>query len=143
MDIKWYYSDGDKRLGPVSLEQLKLIVDSETLVYNSSLGNWVKAATIKELVSDCLPPIPFELQGKTSISIHPKIVNNNKDTRSTIVYVGVTCIVGILTIILYLQYDKYYNSDEGKKDRDLSRAIKASEAAVKAAEAMQKLLPKE
>jgi uncharacterized membrane protein YhaH (DUF805 family) len=60
---KYYYLSGSDRVGPVTLEELKLVkgLTSETLLWYEGLVSWLRAGDISEL-SDVLtsvpPPVP-------------------------------------------------------------------------------------
>lgn len=60
---RWFYAHGDKRLGPVELDQLvELIVTGQlpatSLVWRHGLGEWVAAAKIPEIAGHLPPPLP-------------------------------------------------------------------------------------
>ena len=50
MDKEYYYLNGDTKTGPFSLDALKSApINPDTLVWNSSLPDWVAARTLPEL----------------------------------------------------------------------------------------------
>lgn len=58
---KWYYMDGPSRRGPVTAEQARELYESgkiagRTLVYDSSVAEWVEAETL-----DVFRPQPLTL----------------------------------------------------------------------------------
>jgi TM2 domain-containing membrane protein YozV len=56
---KYYYSNGVNRVGPVSLGELRSLLDlrPDTLVWYEGLPGWVRAAEVSEL-SDVFAPVP-------------------------------------------------------------------------------------
>ncbi|MDO4703461.1 CD225/dispanin family protein [Tannerella sp.] len=63
MDKEYYYLNGDTKVGPFSLDALKSApINPDTLVWNSSLPDWVAARTLPELQD------VFAAAGNTSAS---------------------------------------------------------------------------
>jgi hypothetical protein len=63
MSDTWYYSEAEKPVGPISLEELKRILSKmkdwrKKLVWNASLNEWREAGTVPELDVVEPPPIP-------------------------------------------------------------------------------------
>lgn len=53
---EYYYLNGDTKVGPFTLDALKSApINTNTLVWNNSLPDWVEANTLPEL-ADCLAP---------------------------------------------------------------------------------------
>lgn len=60
---RWFYAQGDKRLGPVELDQLvEMIVTGQlpatSLVWRHGLGEWVAAGKVPEIAGHLPPPLP-------------------------------------------------------------------------------------
>jgi tetratricopeptide (TPR) repeat protein len=60
---RWFYSQGDKRLGPVELDPLvEMIVTGQlpasTLVWRHGLGEWIAAGNVPEIAGHLPPPLP-------------------------------------------------------------------------------------
>ena len=59
--VLYYYQDGDKRVGPFSLDQLmNKSIGVDTLVWKSGMSKWSKAEDLEEIrerMSVCPPPI--------------------------------------------------------------------------------------
>ncbi len=73
--MKYYYSDGNKQFGPLTIEDLmKKNLPPETLVWTEGLDNWVALQTI----SDCQPPLNITpppippLKSNSGVSGRPK-----------------------------------------------------------------------
>lgn len=60
----WYYAEGQKKVGPLTLAQLAAIlsrvsVAKEVLVWRSGLAGWEKAENVKELAAYLISPPPL------------------------------------------------------------------------------------
>src|SRR5688500_14670870 len=60
---RWFYAQGDQRLGPVELDALvELIVTGQlpaaTLVWRHGLGEWMAAGKVPEIAGHLPPPLP-------------------------------------------------------------------------------------
>jgi tetratricopeptide (TPR) repeat protein len=60
---RWFYAQGEKRLGPVELDPLvEMIVtgqlSSSTLVWRHGLGEWMAAGNVPEIAGHLPPPLP-------------------------------------------------------------------------------------
>ena len=61
MTKEWYFQEGDKRIGPIAAAALKKLAESgritpETLVWRNGTPEWVKAGTIRGLITTSIPP---------------------------------------------------------------------------------------
>jgi uncharacterized membrane protein YhaH (DUF805 family) len=57
---KYYYLSGSDRVGPVTLEELKLVkgLTSETLLWYEGLASWVRAGELSDVLTSVPPPVP-------------------------------------------------------------------------------------
>jgi fumarate reductase subunit D len=78
MSDAWYYAEGDKAVGPVSLADLEkrlfLVSNAkEVLVWRDGLANWVKAKNLPELTQHVIKPPPLPIRrGVAGTSEHRK-----------------------------------------------------------------------
>lgn len=61
MTKEWYFQEGDNRIGPIAAAALKKLAESgritpETLVWRNGTPEWVKAGTIRGLITTSIPP---------------------------------------------------------------------------------------
>jgi hypothetical protein len=79
MSDAWYYAEGDKSVGPVTLETLKGILSRLTdarnvLIWHAGFAGWQKAATIRELSETFTQPPPIQSDGNHLPLIRPSLV---------------------------------------------------------------------
>jgi len=66
MDDIWYYAEGDKSVGPLSLADLTAILSrlsnaKNTFVWRDGFSSWVKAENVPELVRHVIKPPPLPI----------------------------------------------------------------------------------
>ena len=94
MDNVWYYAEGNKSVGPVSLADLTAILSrvsnaKDVLVWREGLSNWEKAQNVRELVSVVVRPPPINLPtshsganvGKSQKSTEPLLAVDSAHVR--------------------------------------------------------------
>jgi hypothetical protein len=64
MDDVWYYAEGDKLVGPLSLADLKAVLSrlsnaKSTLVWRDGFSSWVEAENVPDLASYVIKPPPL------------------------------------------------------------------------------------
>ena len=89
---KYFYSNGQEKEGPVTLEELKeKAINPKTLIWHEGLDDWEEANTIKELVEifELIPP-PIETEKNLISDTKPpelksenqnQITSNNNSTK--------------------------------------------------------------
>lgn len=79
MSDAWYYAEGDKSVGPVTLKALKVILSRLTdardvLIWHAGFAGWQKAATIRELSETFTQPPTIQSDGNYLPPIRPSLV---------------------------------------------------------------------
>jgi hypothetical protein len=65
MNNTWYYSEGDKSVGPLSLADLTAIFSRvsdarDVLVWRNGFSNWIRAEDVPELAAHIVKPPPLQ-----------------------------------------------------------------------------------
>lgn len=123
---KYFIISNGETKGPYDLSELKLLnIKSDTLVWNSTLDNWVKANEVEEL-NDLFkyspPPIPSESVMPPPIDVNIKITKSPEEIlrakkASTTLSKEITIIFKliilsvILALVVYLVLIVYYSSN--------------------------------
>jgi GYF domain 2 len=64
MNNVWYYAQGDKSIGPLTLSELKAILScvseaKNVLVWRDSFSSWIRAENVPELAACLIKPPPL------------------------------------------------------------------------------------
>jgi hypothetical protein len=125
MSDVWYYAEGDKSVGPLTLSELKTILSRvssarDVLVWRDGFSSWQTAKNVPELRPHVIKPPPLPPPPSTTLtppsSVPPDLsrpaaatVKKYRQTKSAIF--GSIAVVGVIWFVLY--------SDEAaKKDRE-------------------------
>ncbi|MEL7119764.1 MAG: CD225/dispanin family protein [Bacteroidota bacterium] len=134
---QYYYSDGQERFGPFSLEELRTkYLTASTLVWHEELDDWKRADQLEELkslfevpldeVSDEHPNTPVFAESETSVLDSPKGPKPKTWLVEAILVTVLCCLpFGIAGIIFASRVDSKYMIG------DFEGAQKASEDAKK------------
>jgi hypothetical protein len=118
----WYYAEGDKPVGPITLKDLIAILSHisdarNVLVWQHGFPNWKKAETIRELASVIIKPPPItpsidppRLRGPTMLTDSENVPNSSstasyplhKATIANRVLVGLT--VALISCVVWRIY---------------------------------------
>src|ERR1700685_2645819 len=71
MDNNWYYAEGGKSVGPLSLADMTATLSrvsngSSVLVWRDGLPNWVTAGSVPELATRIIKPPPLPVSPRIS-----------------------------------------------------------------------------
>lgn len=67
---KYYYLKGDVQHGPMTVDELKLQVNRQTMVWCEGMQDWTEAKDIPEIAETLPPPIPVKA---TTTSVSPPL----------------------------------------------------------------------
>jgi hypothetical protein len=128
MEMLYYCFDGEKRIGPINLEELKSIVKSESLVWYDGLPEWTKASEIedlKHLFYKLPPPIPGIELGNHAQENNTNYDFENKENKKrrlkifaivsiSVIAMSIFIVFGIIILKNYIderQSDNYSSDD--------------------------------
>ncbi len=134
--MKYYYTDGTNKFGPMSVEKLLICdINAKTLVWYDGMTEWIPAGEVPEIaeaLKSVPPPIPKpEREPEPTPAPTPEAPTmptppeRPKTWLVESILVTIFCFLplGIIALIHAWQVDEYYN----KRDYDL--AIKYSDSA--------------
>jgi hypothetical protein len=113
MNDRWYYAEGERPVGPFTLDQFKKLLrqlpnGKATLVWRAGRDQWQKASEIVELAfSDGAPPPipPSPLSPQVQLLEQPAQTTNGMSRKSVAAFVGSYFIVALL-IAIFIEYRK-------------------------------------
>ena len=134
---QYYFSDGQERFGPFSLEELRSqSISKDTLIWHEELDDWQKAGSLSELTALFeLPTMPLPSDGPNIPSVtpsSPSVLDSSTEAKpktwlvESILMTVVCCLpFGIAAIVNAAKVDSKYAtgdyigakkaSDEAKK----------------------------
>jgi hypothetical protein len=90
MDNKYYYHNGEDKIGPLSLQELKnQNIDKDTYIWHDGLSDWKLAGEIPELQELFLPEVPkktIEATPSTRVTRSPKEGQGRIDPKHIVSY---------------------------------------------------------
>jgi hypothetical protein len=128
---KYFYSNGQKKDGPVTLEELKKHnIQPETLIWHEELDDWTKAENVDELKDIFVSPLPTaDTQNKKNDKKKKKkkTIKNRLQNTLNFIYsldnheIIIVCMVFSVIIFLILGYgfiEEQYFTPKGIRRTD-------------------------
>jgi hypothetical protein len=94
MDDIWYYAEGDKSVGPLSLADLKAVLSGvsnakSTLVWRDGFSSWVKAENVPDLAPYLvkpppLPTSPLHMSQQVTVPKSPTVVGETPSMHASL-----------------------------------------------------------
>lgn len=115
---KYYFSDGKKRFGPYSLDELRSYdIDERTLIWFKGLEKWRLAKNIPEISTTILQKENSKNEIKFTSNELEKdenlIQDGNKSKNSRIINLGISSIVIVLiaSVVIILNWNWFFSED--------------------------------
>lgn len=111
MEKAYYYSDGDLKIGPLSIEELRKVgLTPDVLVWRTGMIEWIPAGKLMEL-NDFFPNTPPPLPGKNHIKKKGSGFSSVVKAFS-ICSIVVAVFMGIFAVVAMNNEDKVYQDGD-------------------------------